>query len=201
MRSAAIQEVPFCKPVATQISSLPPCPSGTGVRLTPKHRTVGIQPMLKASKVARRTQLARFAAMAQSYTGPQSQAISRLARPCQKFALAAADEPGSQVWHASTWALCCRKLEDALHPSKMQVVNESHLHAGHMGNPDGAADAETHFRHVISLESNALKRFSLAVMSAKLCSLLAARRDVPLTMNSMSSIKATFVPCMKHDKC
>ncbi|KAK9822010.1 hypothetical protein WJX74_000220 [Apatococcus lobatus] len=53
--------------------------------------------------------------MAQSFTGPQSEAISR-------------------------------KLGDALQPSRLQVVNESHLHAGHMGNPDGAADAETHFR-------------------------------------------------------
>ncbi|KAK9861499.1 hypothetical protein WJX84_009480 [Apatococcus fuscideae] len=39
-----------------------------------------------------------------------------------------------------------RKLQDGLKPSKLQVVNESHMHAGHMGNPDGAADAETHFR-------------------------------------------------------
>ena len=26
-------------------------------------------------------------------------------------------------------------------------MNESNLHAGHMGNPSGSPDAETHFRH------------------------------------------------------
>lgn len=39
-----------------------------------------------------------------------------------------------------------RKLEEALTPSILNIVNESHLHAGHMGNPDGAPDAETHFK-------------------------------------------------------
>jgi BolA protein len=42
--------------------------------------------------------------------------------------------------------LCCRKLEEALSPSVLNIVNESHLHAGHMGNPSGAPDAETHFK-------------------------------------------------------
>jgi len=39
-----------------------------------------------------------------------------------------------------------RKLEDALAPSTLKILNESYLHAGHMGNPDGAPDAETHFK-------------------------------------------------------
>ena len=39
-----------------------------------------------------------------------------------------------------------RKLEDALTPSTLRITNESHLHAGHMGNPTGAPDAETHFK-------------------------------------------------------
>ena len=39
-----------------------------------------------------------------------------------------------------------RKLTAALRPLQLRVVNESHLHAGHAGNPSGAPDAETHFR-------------------------------------------------------
>ena len=35
------------------------------------------------------------------------------------------------------------RLRDALSPSRLEVVNESHLHAGHMGD-DGTG--ETHFR-------------------------------------------------------
>ena len=39
-----------------------------------------------------------------------------------------------------------RKLAEALTPASLSVVNESQKHAGHSGNPSGAADAETHFR-------------------------------------------------------
>jgi BolA protein len=42
-----------------------------------------------------------------------------------------------------------RKLEAALRPTSLTIVNESHKHAGHSGNPSGAADAETHFRVVV----------------------------------------------------
>jgi stress-induced morphogen len=46
-----------------------------------------------------------------------------------------------------------RKLEDALRPTSLTIINESHKHAGHSGNPTGAADAETHFRvEVVSAE-------------------------------------------------
>ena len=38
------------------------------------------------------------------------------------------------------------KLQAALAPIALSVSNESHLHAGHSGNPSGAPDAETHFR-------------------------------------------------------
>ena len=31
-------------------------------------------------------------------------------------------------------------------PVSLSVANESHLHAGHSGNPSGHPDAETHFR-------------------------------------------------------
>ena len=41
----------------------------------------------------------------------------------------------------------------ALKPLQLVITNESHLHAGHAGNPHGGADAETHFRvHVVSDE-------------------------------------------------
>ena len=39
-----------------------------------------------------------------------------------------------------------RKLVEALQPTFIKIVNESHLHAGHSGNPGGGPDAETHFR-------------------------------------------------------
>lgn len=38
-----------------------------------------------------------------------------------------------------------RKLE-SLSPMVLNIVNESHKHAGHAGNPGGGPDAETHFR-------------------------------------------------------
>jgi hypothetical protein len=41
-----------------------------------------------------------------------------------------------------------RKLVEALSPTFIKIVNESHLHAGHSGNPGGGPDAETHFRWV-----------------------------------------------------
>jgi BolA protein len=39
-----------------------------------------------------------------------------------------------------------RKLESALSPVVLKIINESYKHAGHSGNPTGAPDAETHFR-------------------------------------------------------
>lgn len=39
-----------------------------------------------------------------------------------------------------------RKVREALQPEELVVQNESHLHAGHAGNPGGGPDAETHFR-------------------------------------------------------
>jgi stress-induced morphogen len=39
-----------------------------------------------------------------------------------------------------------RKLSEALRPAQLSIKNESHLHAGHAGNPGGGPDAETHFR-------------------------------------------------------
>lgn len=38
-----------------------------------------------------------------------------------------------------------KKLAEALQPVALKIVDESHLHAGHAGNPGGGEDAETHF--------------------------------------------------------
>ncbi|HET7411889.1 MAG TPA: BolA family protein [Pararhizobium sp.] len=43
------------------------------------------------------------------------------------------------------------KLRDALHPERLEVINESHLHAGHQPGFDGAG--ETHFRVRIVAET------------------------------------------------
>ena len=56
-------------------------------------------------------------------------------------AAAAAATPAGPVAAAIT-----TKLGAALQPTVLNVVNESHKHAGHSGNPSGAPDAETHFR-------------------------------------------------------
>jgi BolA-like protein 1 len=48
-----------------------------------------------------------------------------------------------------------RKIERALAPVSLSVVNDSHKHAGHAGNPSGAADAETHFQ--VSVVSEAFE--------------------------------------------
>jgi stress-induced morphogen len=42
-----------------------------------------------------------------------------------------------------------RKLTEGLSPVVLNIVNESHKHAGHAGNPGGGPDAETHFRCVL----------------------------------------------------
>jgi BolA protein len=39
-----------------------------------------------------------------------------------------------------------QRLEQALHPTRLDIVDESHLHAGH--NPDARA-GETHFRVLV----------------------------------------------------
>lgn len=39
-----------------------------------------------------------------------------------------------------------QKIEAALRPTRLDIVDESYKHAGHSGNPSGNPDAETHFR-------------------------------------------------------
>ncbi|MEM7197336.1 MAG: BolA family protein [Pseudomonadota bacterium] len=43
-------------------------------------------------------------------------------------------------------AIITRKLTDALHPISLEVINESHLHAGHAGSP---GSGQSHFRVII----------------------------------------------------
>ena len=59
---------------------------------------------------------------------------------------AAAAAPGGGAASGPVAAAIVHKLQEALQPVSLSVVNESHKHAGHSGNPSGAADAETHFR-------------------------------------------------------
>jgi stress-induced morphogen len=42
-----------------------------------------------------------------------------------------------------------------LKPSSLTIVNDSHKHAGHIGNPSKDPNAETHFD--VSIESDAFK--------------------------------------------
>eukprot|EP00878_Enallax_costatus_P004328 GHUV01004559.1.p1 GENE.GHUV01004559.1~~GHUV01004559.1.p1 ORF type:complete len:112 (+),score=31.68 GHUV01004559.1:592-927(+) len=63
-----------------------------------------------------------------------------LARGCFRV-MAASVEPVRPIQ-----ASMQRKIESALMPVKLSIVNESYKHAGHSGNPSGAPDAETHFR-------------------------------------------------------
>jgi BolA protein len=49
-----------------------------------------------------------------------------------------------------------RRLMVALEPSRLDVVNESHLHAGHRGSP---GTGESHFRlHIVSARFEGLSR-------------------------------------------
>lgn len=50
-----------------------------------------------------------------------------------------------------------KKLQQAFQPERLEVINESHLHAGHQGGFDGSG--ETHFRvRIISSEFSAMTR-------------------------------------------
>ena len=52
-----------------------------------------------------------------------------------------------------------QKLEDGLQPEVLEVVNESHLHAGHAGD-DGSG--QTHFRvKVVSAEFRGMSRIEM----------------------------------------
>ncbi|GBF93977.1 hypothetical protein Rsub_06226 [Raphidocelis subcapitata] len=42
-----------------------------------------------------------------------------------------------------------RKITAALKPVKLDIVDESHKHAGHAGNPSGNPNAETHFKVLV----------------------------------------------------
>lgn len=48
-----------------------------------------------------------------------------------------------------------RKITESLKPVAFSIVNDSHKHAGHVGNPSKDPNAETHFD--VSIESDAFK--------------------------------------------
>eukprot|EP00232_Nephroselmis_pyriformis_P021876 CAMPEP_0182856014 /NCGR_PEP_ID=MMETSP0034_2-20130328/2189_1 /TAXON_ID=156128 /ORGANISM="Nephroselmis pyriformis, Strain CCMP717" /LENGTH=98 /DNA_ID=CAMNT_0024987049 /DNA_START=113 /DNA_END=410 /DNA_ORIENTATION=- len=48
--------------------------------------------------------------------------------------------------------------EDAPSSSMLRIIDESHKHAGHSGNPSGDPDAETHFNVAVVSEEFAGKR-------------------------------------------
>ena len=51
------------------------------------------------------------------------------------------------------------KVNEAFAPvDHVELKNQSHLHAGHMGNPTGAPDAETHFKLRLVSEAFAGKK-------------------------------------------
>ena len=70
--------------------------------------------------------------------------------------------------------IIAERLRDALSPTRLEVVNESHLHAGHAGD-DGTG--ETHFR--VEVESPALAGLSRVarqrLVNRALADLLAGR--------------------------
>lgn len=50
------------------------------------------------------------------------------------------------------------KLTARLRPASLDVVDESHLHAGHAGNPDTDGSGETHFRvRIVSDEFSGMR--------------------------------------------
>lgn len=60
-----------------------------------------------------------------------------------------------------------QKLQDALSPTHLEVINESHMHAGHAGSP---GTGESHFR--VRIESPAFEGQSRLAMHQQINRLL-----------------------------
>lgn len=60
-----------------------------------------------------------------------------------------------------------QKLQDALSPTHLEVINESHMHAGHAGSP---GTGESHFR--VRIESPAFEGKSRLAMHQQINRLL-----------------------------
>ncbi len=69
-----------------------------------------------------------------------------------------------------------KKLHEAFQPSELQVINESHLHAGHQAAFDGSG--ETHFR--VRLISGAFDGMSLLARHRAVNEALAAELEAGL---------------------
>lgn len=68
-----------------------------------------------------------------------------------------------------------RKIEEAFQPKSLTIVNESHKHAGHIGNPSNNPDAETHFN--VSIESDAFSGKNLVQQHRMVYDLLSEEFD------------------------
>ena len=76
-----------------------------------------------------------------------------------------------------------RKLREAFLPSRLEVIDESHLHAGHVGSrPEG----ETHFR--VEIEAGAFQGMSRVARQKAVYSVLAEELAGPV---HALSIRAT----------
>lgn len=80
--------------------------------------------------------------------------------------------------HPPPFTLPRSKLTEALQPSSLRVANDSSKHAGHSGNPSGAADAETHFS--VEVVSRAFEGKSLVQRHRVIYGLLQAELDAGL---------------------
>lgn len=69
-------------------------------------------------------------------------------------------------------------MQEALSPVSLSVLNESHKHAGHSGNPSGAPDAETHFR--VDVVSSAFEGKNSVARHRMIYQLLQAEIDAGL---------------------
>eukprot|EP00850_Spirogloea_muscicola_P001217 SM000004S15087 [mRNA] locus=s4:1226286:1227029:+ [translate_table: standard] len=75
-----------------------------------------------------------------------------------------------------------RKLRAALAPARLAISDDSHLHAGHSGNPSGAPDAESHFR--IEIVSSAFEGKALVARHRMVYGVLAD--ELRLSVHALS---------------
>lgn len=92
------------------------------------------------------------------------------------------------------------KLEAQLKPAALRIINESHKHAGHSGNPTGAADAETHFRYFVAVVRKSRKGAALLLLTVCVCCHLAATtgwKSCPPNLRASASCNAIrYVWCI-----
>ena len=75
-----------------------------------------------------------------------------------------------------------RKLRDAFAPTALSIVDESHLHAGHVG---ARAEGETHFR--VEIEAEAFRGGSRVDRQRQIYRVLRQELDGPVHALSVSA--------------